>query len=101
MKPEDGHVVRRGFILLPCRGASVEKEETHLNWFHREIPLAEKGDRHLILQDGSLLLANVRPSQTGSYSCQVSNKYGNSTSIAQVSVSREYALPNGGIPLLL
>ena len=92
-------MVRRGLLLLLCRGTSLGKEDTHLEWLHKETTLAEGGARHLILQDGSLLLSNIRFSQAGNYSCKVSNKFGHSISTAQVSVSRENViviLRNGG-----
>lgn len=85
-------MVRRGFLLLPCKGSSFGKEDTYLHWIHKERTLAEKGTKHLILQDGSLLLTNIRVSQAGNYSCKAINRFGHSISTAQVCVSREYVI---------
>lgn len=90
LEPHSTHVVKRRFTILPCHAASLGGEETHIQWFHGNTPLEAMGTRHLVLQNGSLLLANVYPSQAGKYSCQASNEYGLSRVTTMVTVSSKF-----------
>ncbi len=83
------HVVKRGFVVLPCAAASPGGEHTHLHWLHDNRNVSRMGSRHLVLQDSGLLLTNMRVLDGGSYSCVASNQHGQSVATAQLTFSSE------------
>ncbi len=89
------HVVKKGWVLLPCKAASPGGEETSLRWIYQDKEtVTGSGPRHLVLQDNSLLLMNIRPLEGGDYSCVASNQYGDSWTTAEVFVSSEWVWLN-------
>ena len=86
----DVHVVKKGLVLLPCRAASPGGEDTRTRWIYQDKDVTGRGPRHLVLQDDSLLLMNIRPLEAGQYTCVASNQYGESRATAQVLVSSEW-----------
>ena len=89
VRPEDVHVVKKGFVLLACSAVSSTGEPTHVQWTQGHVNMSRTGPRHLVLQDNSLLLSNVRVQEAGEYSCVASNSYGQSVVSATVTVSSE------------
>ena len=89
VRPEDVHVVKKGFVLLACSAVSSTGEPTHVQWTQAHVNMSRTGPRHLVLQDNSLLLSNVRVQEAGEYSCVASNSYGQSVVSATVTVSSE------------
>ena len=89
VEPEDVHVVKKGFAVLPCSAHSSTGEPTHVHWTWAGSNISRTGQRHAILQDNSLVLTNVRLQDAGEYSCVASNSYGWSVSTAMVTVSSE------------
>ena len=87
LEPGDVHLVKKGFVMLPCRTASPGGEVTHIHWLYGGRNVSQTGPRHLILPDNSLLLTNVRMGEAGQYSCVATNQYGESHSNAQVTIS--------------
>jgi len=85
--PGNVHVVKTGFLVLPCLATSPGGVETRTQWLYDHVPLAVQGEKHLVLKNRSLLLSNVYPAQAGNYSCQASNQYGVSVVSARVTVS--------------
>ena len=89
VEPEDVHVVKKGFLILPCSAVSSTGEHTHVHWLREGTNISRTGPRHLVLQDNSLVLTNVRVQEAGKYSCVASNSHGQSLSTAIVTVSSE------------
>lgn len=89
MEPEDVHVVKKGFVVLPCAAVSPGGEHTQIHWLHGNTNVSRTGPRHLVLQDNSLLLTNVRVSDEGVYSCVAGNQHGRSVFTAELTVSSE------------
>ena len=90
--PKDVHVVKTGFLMLPCLATSPGGVETRTQWFYDHTPLATLGEKHAVLKNGSLLLSNIYPAQAGNYSCRASNQYGVSIVTAHIMVSSEYLM---------
>ena len=88
--PENSNIVKRGFIILGCQATSPGGEETRLQWYREGTLLPVRGEKHLKLRNGSLLLSNVYPAQAGNYCCQASNRHGRSLACAKVTVFSKY-----------
>ena len=89
VEPEDVHVVKKGFVLLACSADSSTGEHIHIHWQQADSNVSRTGPRHLVLQDNTLVLTNVRLQEAGQYSCVATNSYGRSISTAMVTVSSE------------
>lgn len=89
VEPEDVHVVKKGFVVLPCAASSPGGEHTHIHWLQDTTNISRTGPRQGVLQDNSLLLTNMRVVDGGEYSCVASNQYGQSSSTATLTVSSE------------
>lgn len=83
-------------VELPCK--ALGHPEPDYRWLKDNMPLELSGRFQKTVT--GLLIENTRPSDSGSYVCEVSNRYGTAKVIGRLNVKRKLAVAGGGWPPL-
>lgn len=79
-------------VELPCK--ALGHPEPDYRWLKDNMPLELSGRFQKTVT--GLLIENTRPSDSGSYVCEVSNRYGAAKVIGRLSVKRKLAVTRRG-----
>lgn len=79
-------------VELPCK--ALGHPEPDYRWLKDNMPLELSGRFQKTVT--GLLIENTRPSDSGSYVCEVSNRYGAAKVIGRLSVKRKLAVARRG-----